>query len=290
MRLSLVVSLGATTFEAVAMREGFADLERVAALGFDGVELAVRDPAEVEGAALAERCAGLGLPVAALGTGQAYLHEGLSLTSPAAGIRRAASERLRQHIRLASMLNEVRGAPSSGVQVIVGLLRGQAAEAAAGAAGREQAEGRLREALEAVLAEADAGEVGLAIEPINRYETDFLNTAAECVAVIERIGHRRLGLVADTFHMNIEEVSIEAGLRAAAPHLRHVHVADSNRRPPGQGHLDFRSILSALRDAGYDGYLSAETLPLPTSEDAARLTVSHLRPMLAEVEERRRIS
>ena len=138
MRLSLVISLGATTFDAVAMQDGWTALDRLAALGYDGVEVAVRDPGAVDGGRLRDHCVRLGLPVAALGTGQAFLEDGLSLTSPEAGIRRAASERLRQHINLASILNAVPGAPPTGVQVIVGLIRGRAA------AGRAQAEEWLR--------------------------------------------------------------------------------------------------------------------------------------------------
>ena len=284
MPLALVVSLGATTFDAVAMQDGWAALDRAAALGFDGVELAVRDPREVDGARLRDHCARLGLPVVAIGTGQAYLHEGLALAAPEAGIRRAASERLIQHIRLASILNAITGAPPAGVQVIVGLIRGRAGEA------RAQAETWLREGLRPIVdAAAEAG-VGVVIEPVNRYETDFLNTVEETVAVIERMSPPHLGLLADTFHMNIEEASIEESLRRAAPYLRHVHVADSNRRAPGLGHLDFRRILETLQEVGYRGYLSAETLPYPDPEGAARQTVDYLRSLQAAISGRRRIS
>ncbi len=284
MPLALVVSLEATAFDAVAMQDGWAALERVAALGYDGVELAIRDPGEVEGARLADRCAHLALPVVALGTGQAYLREGLALAAAEEGVRRAAGERLLQHVRLASVLNAVPGAPPAGVQVIVGLIRGRAGEA------KIQAERRLQEGLRPVLEAAAEAGVGVVLEPVNRYESDWLNTLEETTALIERIGHPRLGLLADTFHMNIEETSIEESLRSSARHLRHVHVADSNRRPPGLGHLNFRRILQVLREVGYDGYLSAETLPYPDAEGAARETVTYLRSLQAELSEGRRIS
>ncbi|MGH2454026.1 MAG: TIM barrel protein [bacterium] len=284
MKVSLVVSLSATTFDAVAMRDGWADLERVAALGFDGVEVAVRDPAEVDGAALVDRCKALNLPVAALGTGQAFLHEGLALASPEAGIRRATIERLTKHIHLASVLNAIPGAPSGGVLVIVGLIRGWAG------ADRKTAERRLEEGLWAILPAAAAAGVRVVIEPINRSETDFLNTMADALAVLRQIDHPRLGVLADTFHLHREEASLEAALRAAGPHLWHVHVADSNRRAPGWGHLDFRAILAALHEAGYGGYVSGETLPYPDPEGAARQTVEYLRSLQAAMTERRRIS
>ncbi len=284
MKVSLVVSLSATTFAAVAMREGWADLERVAALGFDGVEVAVRDPAEVDGVALVDRCKALNLPVVALGTGQAFLHEGLALASPEAGIRRATIERLRRHVHLASMLNAVPGAPPDGIPVIVGLIRGWAG------ADWRAAMGWLREGLEAMLPDADAAGVGVVLEPISRFELDTLNTVEEAVAFIREVGHPRLGLVADTFHMHVEEASIDASLRRAAPYLRHVHVADSNRRPPGGGHLDFGAILRVLEEIGYEGYLSGETLPYPDPQRAATLTLEHLRPLLVAISERRSVS
>lgn len=284
MRLSLVVSLSATPFAAVAMREGWTDLDRVAALGFDGVELAIRDPAEVDGEALVERCTTLSLPVPALGTGQAFLREGLSLTSPMAGIRRETIERLRHHIHLASMLNAVPGAPSGGVQVIVGLIRGWAGADRAGALRR------LRDGLGTVLPEAEASGVGMVIEPISRFEMDTLNTLDETLSVIREVGHPRLGVMADTYHMSVEEMAIEASLRRAAPYLRHVHVADSNRRPPGFGHLDFRAIVSVLAEIGYDGYLSGEMLPYPDPQRAAQALLDHLRPLQRAVSERRGIA
>ena len=80
----------------------------------------------------------------------------------------------------------------------------------------------------------------------------------------------------DLFHMNIEEPSIEDGLRRAEDKLWHVHIADSNRHYPGSGHLDFVSIFEVLRDLDYKGYLSGEMLPIPDPDTAARKTVEFL--------------
>lgn len=271
MRLSLAVSLSATCFDALAMREGIAALDRVKALGYDGVEVALRDPSEVDAEKLLERCTDLALPIVAIGTGQAFLRDGLSVTSPDEGIRSMAIERLRGHITLAEILTGCPGTPSSGVLVIIGLIRGRAAEAGLAA------DGFLRSALDLCLNAAERANVGLVIEPINRYETDWLHTVEETVRLIERVDHPKLGVLADTFHMNIEEHSIEQALEHAGRHLRHVHVADSNRWAPGDGHLDFASILRALRRVGYAGYLSAEILPQPDEGTAARRALSHLK-------------
>lgn len=267
MKLSLVISIDETAFEAVAVRGGWrAGVDLAASLGYDGVELAVRDPAAIDAGALERAVRAAGLAVAALGTGQAYLKDGLSLTSEDAGIRTRAIERIGAHIRLASAL----GAP-----VIIGLIRGRLAT------DRDAADTRLRASLDGPLADADRSGVRLLIEPINRYETDYVNTVADALQTITRVGAPHVGLLADTFHMNIEEASIDRALRDAGARLWHVHVADSNRRAPGLGHLDFPGIIATLKALGYDGYLSAEIIPHPDPSGAAEQAVTHLRAVLA---------
>jgi len=123
--------------------------------------------------------------------------------------------------------------------------------------------------------------VELVLEPINRYETNFLNTVAETLAFLDEVAAPNVGLLFDTFHANIEEPSLAGSLRAAGQHLKHVHTADSNRWAPGSGHLDFAAVVATLRQSGYDGWLSAEILPLPGSaEQAAAQAIAHLRPLV----------
>lgn len=95
--------------------------------------------------------------------------------------------------------------------------------------------------------------------------------------VIRRVGAQNLGLLLDTFHMNIEEPNIAESIRACGDRLFHFHVADSNRWYPGAGHLDFPSILGALRATGYSGFVSAEYVPLPDAESSAAYALAHLR-------------
>lgn len=266
MKIALVISVEETGFDAVAMRGGWADGARAAAaMGYDGVELAVRDPGRVDTDGLLRFLRRTGLQIPAVGTGQAYLTDGLSLSHPDEGVRARAIERVTTHIRFAGRC---------GAAVIIGLLRGRVMD------GRAAADARLTASFHAVLRAAEGEGVSLLIEPINRYETDLLTTVEEALAFIEEFGAERLGVLADTFHMNIEEASIEASLRAAGGRLRHVHVADSNRRAPGWGHLDFAAVLATLRAMGYRGWLSAEVLPYPDPTSAARQTIMHLRPLL----------
>jgi sugar phosphate isomerase/epimerase len=270
MKLALVVSVEETAFDAVAVRGGWREgIALATEFGYEGVELAVRDPAAVDAGALARAVRAAGLAVPAIGTGQAYLKDGLSLSDADEGIRTRAIERMEAHIHLAGSL---------GAAVVVGLLRGRLA--GGGPAGRA----RLERSLHVLLPNAERAKVPILVEPINRYETDFLCTVDEVVSLADRVGSPALGVLADTFHMNIEEASIEAALRSAGSRLKHVHVADSNRLAPGWGHLDFAALLRTLREIGYAGFLSAEILPHPDPRAAARQTVAYLRPLLEMTE------
>jgi sugar phosphate isomerase/epimerase len=102
--------------------------------------------------------------------------------------------------------------------------------------------------------------VDVALEPWNRYETYFLNRLEQAVALWQETGLANGGVMGDTFHMNIEEASMVGALRSAGKLLSHVHLADSNRAVAGRGHTDFRPILEALAEIGYDGYLSFEVM------------------------------
>jgi sugar phosphate isomerase/epimerase len=274
MKLSIVLSTHATSFSAVAYQ---ADLEasagRMAALGYDGVELAVRDPDLLDAGSLHAAVARHGLAVPAIGTGQAFSEEGLSFTDPDAEVRRRAIERIHRHVDLARPWGAI---------VIIGLIRGRVQQAV----GREQALGWLHEALSECTGYASQQGVRLALEPVNRYETNLIVSVSEGLGLISRIGADNLGLLLDTFHMNIEEPSIEESIRAAGAAVFHCHVADSNRWHAGAGHLDFASILSALGEVSYQGYLSAEVLPLPSPDECAQRNIDYLRRLLSRQRER----
>jgi sugar phosphate isomerase/epimerase len=104
---------------------------------------------------------------------------------------------------------------------------------------------------------AGAAGVSLFLEPLNRYEAYIVNRLEQGSAISEEVGPQ-IGVMADFFHMGIEEADIPAAIRANADHLVYVHVADSNRLQPGRGHLDFRPGFRALKEIGYDGPLAIE--------------------------------
>lgn len=103
--------------------------------------------------------------------------------------------------------------------------------------------------------------IRLVVEPWNRYETYLINRLAQSRQMVEDVGLDNVGCMGDTFHMNIEEEDIGEAFRATGDKLFYVHIGDSNRAAPGRGHIDFVPVLRALRDIGYDGYLSMELIP-----------------------------
>lgn len=123
---------------------------------------------------------------------------------------------------------------------------------------------------------AKAAGVSLFLEPLNRYEAYIVNRLEQGAAIAQEVGPE-IGVMADFFHMNIEEADIAASLLAAAPHLVYVHVADSNRLQPGRGHLDFRPGFRALKEIGYDGSLAIECRVDGPYDGAIRETVAYLR-------------
>lgn len=269
MNLSVVLSTQPARFQAATFQGDLdTNLAQIALLGYDGVELAIRDPKLVNLELLDQLVRKHHLQVPAIGTGQAWGEEGLSFTDPDPEIRSAAVERIRAHIPVAAHFEAV---------IIIGLIRGIPQPGV----DSTQAMDWLVEALRACSAAARRHKVRLALEPINRYETPLINTVAEGLELIERVGADNFGLLLDTFHMNIEEAGIEASIRSSGNRTFHFHVADSNRWYPGGGHLDFGAILGALFDTGYRGWVSGEFLPKPDVKTAVERGITHLRKIKA---------
>lgn len=263
MNFSIVLSTQPSSFSALAYKGDLAaNIAKIGKLGFDGVELAIRNPEQLDMPFLRSVLEEHRLPVPAIGTGQAYVEEHLSFTDPKKEIRERAVERVKSHAAVARELHAL---------VIIGLIRGRKDQNMS----RETAEGFLLEALQECA--SSFPDVKFAIEPINRYETDLLNDVEGGLRFLERVGSTNLGLLLDTFHMNIEERSLTESIRLARHRMFHFHVADSNRWYPGAGHIDFRSVLATLDEINYSGFVSAEILPMPDPDSAASKTIESLR-------------
>ncbi len=254
----------------IALLSGSLDekLAKAARLGADGVELITVDPATLDAPELRARLSGYGLEAAAIASGGMAFALGLTLLHAEPATAAKAAQRLKDLIDFAAAV----GAPV----VTIGSFRGKAAAVGPGAL----------DTLCAILAEhgayAAARGVRLVIEALNHYEVDLIRSAAEALDVIERVGSPAVGLLLDTYHVTFEESSWTAPFTRAlaAGRLWHVHVADNNRLPPGQGLIDFAAIVDALRAGGYTGYLSAELWPRPDPDEAARATLAHMRPLV----------
>jgi sugar phosphate isomerase/epimerase len=200
-----------------------------------------------------------GLQLVALGTGAGWVKHQLSLTS--------ADERVRRRA-LDFVAGIIDTAADFGAFAIIGSMQGRWAPGL-------ESEGRrlLADALETLGGHAARHGVPLIYEPLNRYETNFVNTIGAGVDLLTSLSGTNVRLLADLFHMNIEESDLPAAIRAGGRFIDHVHLADSNRRPAGNGHTDFATVADALRDIGYGGYVSAEAFPYPDSHAAARTTM-----------------
>lgn len=235
-----------------------------ATLGFDAIEIFPPAAAAIERPALHALLKQHGLQAAAFGTGGGWLIHRWHLTHADPAIRQQAREFIRTIIDLAGEFK----APA-----IIGSMQGKAE----GEVTRDQALTWLAEALADLSGHARQYGVPLLYEPLNRYETNLLNRQLDAAQFLTAHGLANVRLLCDLFHMNIEESDTAAALRACGPQVGHVHFADSNRRAIGFGQTDVSPVAAALQAIGYQGYVSAEVLPLPSSAEAATQTMKAFR-------------
>lgn len=230
--------------------------------GFDGVELNLNFDDQQKLNRIKKSIDDAELKLAAVGTGLLYSRDRLSFIDPDSSKRAKALSIVKELVRFASREHAA---------VVIGLVRGTLPQDA------QVAEGLLRRGL--VECDATAKEHGtkIALEAINRYETSLLNTADDAVKLIEEENLSATGLLLDTFHMNIEERSITETIRDSSSKTAHFHIADSNRWPPGYGHLKVEDLLGCLAESGYNGWVSAETLPKPNNTQAVIDTAQFLK-------------
>lgn len=238
--------------------------QKAAELGFDAIELFAPGPDAVSRETISQTLSNNRLKLAAVGTGAGWVIHKLTLTNSEETIRRKAVDFIKSMIDFGG----AHGAPA-----IIGSMQGRWGDGVT----RDQALGWLRAGLDVLGQHAAQRGVPLLFEPINRYETNLCTTIDAGVDLLASLRTDNVRLLADLFHMNIEEVDIAASLRHAGPAIGHIHFVDSNRRPVGCGHLDVGPVIRALKEIGYAGYLSAEVLPWPDSHRAAEQTIKAFR-------------
>lgn len=233
---------------------------RSAELGYDAIEVFAPSPEAVDREELKGLLAKHNLQVAAVGTGAGMVKHGLSLTDPDPKKREAAKDFIRQMIDFGGEF----AAPA-----IIGSMQGKWG----GDLDLDGALSLLRDALNDLGPHAAKHDVPLIYEPLNRYETNLIKTVADGVTFLKTLSTDNVKLLADLFHMNIEESDLAAAIRTGAGYIGHVHFVDSNRQAAGLGHMDFGPIANALKETNYVGYASAEAFPIPDSDTAAVKTI-----------------
>jgi sugar phosphate isomerase/epimerase len=238
--------------------------KQAAELGFDAVEIFAPGPDEFDAKLLRSLLEKNNLKVAAFGTGAGWVKHKLTLTSSDKSTRERAIS------FIASMIDR---AAEFQAPAIIGSMQGRVEN------NRAETLSLLREAFDGLGEYALQKKQPVLLEPLNRYETNILNTVEQSLEFLSTLKTENVRLLLDLFHMNIEEQDMAAWIRLAGPAIGHIHLADSNRRAVGFGHTDFRPIIQALRAINYQGYLSAEILPVPNSEAAAAQTIATIKSM-----------
>ena len=235
-----------------------------AELGFDAIELFAPSGEFIRALPLARLLADYGLKLAAVGTGAGMVVHKLSLCD-------ADPDRRTQAV---SFIREIISAGAEHeAPAIIGSMQGRWDDLV----NQPIATGYLRDALQQLGEHAERAGIVLHYEPLNRYETNMATTMAEGIRLLKPLATKQVRLLADLFHMNIEETCIAGALQEAGPLLGHVHFVDSNRQAAGRAHINYVPIIEALNAIEYDGYASAEAFPIPDSMTTARQTIETFR-------------
>ena len=241
-------------------------IERASSYGYDGIELALQTADQVDGEKITKTLRDRGLECPCISTGQVFAGLGLYFTTKDAARRAEVVRVFEEMIDLAAQL---------GAMVNIGRARGFIEEGESHLAAEERFIAVARQ----IAAYAEPKGVKLVLEPVNRYEINFINSVEEGAELIGKVGAPNMALMPDLFHMNIEDRSPAGVLEQYAEHVAYVHFADSNRLAPGQGHTDFHAIFASLKRMNYDGWVSVEILPKPDPDTAARQAIEYLKPL-----------
>lgn len=240
--------------------------DQVRQAGYDAIELFIREPKQYDAARLNRAAQDEGISYCAISTGMEYNLNHLCLISDEKQVRRKAVDRLKEHLELGAAI----GSP-----VVVGIMRGSIPDF-------EQEEKYLAYYKEALYElSAYAKEVGtkIYIESIMRYINNYLNSAPETAEFLRELKLDNIKLHIDTHSMIVEDKNLAQSVHETKDILGYVHFSDSNRGYPGAGNIDFKAVMEALMEVGYDGYISTECQPYPTEFECARLGLEYMKAL-----------
>ena len=242
------------------------NLQKAADLGYDAIEVHTREDVELDYHSIRGAYQRTGARVAMVITGRLNTEGMCSLIADEPYILAATMDGMRQYIDMAQRLE---------ADIVIGWVKGNVPKGGK----REKYLDRLAKNLRVLAAYGKERNVKLNLEVINRYEVNIFTTAAETVAFLEKYQLENCYVHLDAFHMGIDECDPVEAIRLCKGKLGYFHLADNSRRYPGSGQFDFRLILNALEETGYNGYLSVECLPYPSGEEAARKAIQYLKEL-----------
>ncbi|MFT5873522.1 MAG: sugar phosphate isomerase/epimerase [Clostridium sp.] len=243
---------------------------RLGELGYDGVELMTLNPLELDWDEVKREAEKNKLNVVLVCTGEIFGQQKLSFMDKSAEVRLNARARVKGIIDFASYL---------GAYINIGRVRGQyCAELP-----REVSYGYAIDAFKDISDYAGRKNVKIALETVTIMQTNFINTVEEAVKAIKDVDNEYFSLMMDIFHLNIEEKDMYETIKKYSDYNIHVHLADNNRRYPGQCGLDFEKIINTFKSVGYNGAFCTEIFQAPHQETAAKGAIKHLRPILESI-------
>lgn len=264
MKLSVAIAGEEAMSNAFVVFRGLNEsIRKASELGYNGVELALKRPDEISKNELKSLLKINNMEVSAISSGQVWAARGLCFTEEDRNKRFELKQTFRDFIDLASDFGQL---------VNIGRTRGSI----------EYKNPKLAEDLflDAACELSDYAAkrgVDLILEPVNRYEIDYLNNLDETVEIIKKVNRFNFKMMPDLFHMNIEDSNIKESLIKHGKYIEYIHFADSNRYAPGDGHIDFYQVFDALSAIGYKGWTTVEILPYPNPEMAASRSINYLK-------------
>lgn len=239
-------------------------------LGYDGIELTTAEADAFDWKPVEKAIEKHNLDVPLICTGEVFGQSAIGLANPDTDKRKLAIDRIKRIVNFASIWR---------AHVNIGRSRWQYEEGIP----REQTEKWALEAFKELSDYAAGFDVTIALEPIAFHVLNFINSTQDGLDWMARVNKSNFKLMLDVYHMNIDDrLSMEKSIKQAVGlnAVAHVHLCDTNRKPPGYGHMDFEGIINAFRSSGYSGYLSAEVFNYPDKESAIRRTIQVLKPLL----------
>lgn len=268
MKLSVAIAKKDAPSSAFVVWRGFEEsIKKAALMGFNGVELALKSAEDIDRNQLEAWLSKNNMEVSCISTGQVFAVLKLYFTHPKKEVRDKAICIFTDLINLAKDYGKI---------INVGRVRGFIDENQT----KAQAEELFLDTANKICEVANKNDVTIIIEPVNRYEINFVNNLDQGAELIRKLDFKNIGLMPDTFHMNIEDDVFSSSLIRNTDLVKYVHFADSNRLSPGCGHLDFDDVFDGLYKANFNGWISVEILPEPNPDEAALKSTEFLLPRI----------